>query len=74
MNIEQIREYLPHRYPFLLVDRVEELTLGDGSLRLREGGFLKYLRKPGKCKKKNIYVPMAHTFMSAPHRMHAVLT
>lgn len=29
MDVNQIREYLPHRYPFLLVDRVEELTLGD---------------------------------------------
>jgi len=25
MNIEEIKEYLPHRYPFLLVDRVLEL-------------------------------------------------
>lgn len=29
MEIDQIREYLPHRYPFLLVDRVVELNLGD---------------------------------------------
>ena len=29
MNIEQVREYLPHRYPFLLVDRVTELNLGE---------------------------------------------
>ncbi|MEH6443421.1 MAG: 3-hydroxyacyl-ACP dehydratase FabZ [Oceanospirillaceae bacterium] len=29
MDINQIREYLPHRYPFLLVDRVEELVLGE---------------------------------------------
>jgi 3-hydroxyacyl-[acyl-carrier-protein] dehydratase len=28
MEIEEIREYLPHRYPFLLVDRVLELELG----------------------------------------------
>jgi len=28
MNIEQVREYLPHRYPFLLVDKVKELELG----------------------------------------------
>ena len=28
-NIEQIKEYLPHRYPFLLVDRVVELNLGE---------------------------------------------
>ncbi|OTG82509.1 3-hydroxyacyl-[acyl-carrier-protein] dehydratase FabZ [Acinetobacter sp. ANC 4558] len=26
MNIHTIREYLPHRYPFLLVDRVTEIT------------------------------------------------
>ena len=27
MDIKQIREYLPHRYPFLLVDRVVEMDL-----------------------------------------------
>jgi 3-hydroxyacyl-[acyl-carrier-protein] dehydratase len=26
MHIQTIREYLPHRYPFLLVDRVTEVT------------------------------------------------
>lgn len=29
MDITEIRKYLPHRYPFLLVDRVEELMLGE---------------------------------------------
>lgn len=29
MDINEIREYLPHRFPFLLVDRVVELELGD---------------------------------------------
>ena len=29
MYIEEIREYLPHRYPFLLVDRVTELESGE---------------------------------------------
>lgn len=29
MDVNEIREYLPHRYPFLLVDRVTELALGD---------------------------------------------
>lgn len=29
MYIEEIREYLPHRYPFLLVDRVEEIIVGE---------------------------------------------
>jgi 3-hydroxymyristoyl/3-hydroxydecanoyl-(acyl carrier protein) dehydratases len=27
LDIKEIREYLPHRYPFLLVDRVLELEL-----------------------------------------------
>jgi 3-hydroxyacyl-[acyl-carrier-protein] dehydratase len=29
MDINEIREYLPHRYPFLLVDRVLELVEGE---------------------------------------------
>lgn len=29
MDVKEIREYLPHRYPFLLVDRVVELTPGE---------------------------------------------
>ncbi|QEM80637.1 MULTISPECIES: 3-hydroxyacyl-ACP dehydratase FabZ [Halomonas] len=29
MDINEIREYLPHRYPFLLVDKVTELTIGE---------------------------------------------
>lgn len=28
MDIEQVMQYLPHRYPFLLIDRVTELELG----------------------------------------------
>ena len=28
MNIDEILEYLPHRYPFLLVDRVTEVEKG----------------------------------------------
>jgi 3-hydroxyacyl-[acyl-carrier-protein] dehydratase len=28
LNIHEILEYLPHRYPFLLVDRVIEIELG----------------------------------------------
>jgi 3-hydroxyacyl-[acyl-carrier-protein] dehydratase len=27
MDVNEVREYLPHRYPFLLVDRVIELNL-----------------------------------------------
>ena len=29
MEINEIRKYLPHRYPFLLVDRVVEINLGE---------------------------------------------
>ena len=29
MNINEIQKILPHRYPFLLVDKVEELTPGE---------------------------------------------
>lgn len=29
MDIQEIQQYLPHRYPFLLVDRVVELNLGE---------------------------------------------
>jgi len=29
MDVNEIREYLPHRYPFLLVDRVVELQRGE---------------------------------------------
>jgi len=29
MDISEIRQYLPHRYPFLLVDRVIELSPGE---------------------------------------------
>ena len=29
IKIEEIQEFLPHRYPMLLVDRVTEMELGD---------------------------------------------
>ena len=29
LNIKEIKEILPHRYPFLLVDRVVEMEIGD---------------------------------------------
>lgn len=32
MDVKEIREYLPHRYPFLLVDRVVELVQGESIL------------------------------------------
>jgi len=35
MDIHQILEYLPHRYPFLLVDRVQEVVPGERIVALK---------------------------------------
>ena len=35
MSIDQILEYLPHRYPFLLIDRVLEYTPGTSLVALK---------------------------------------
>ena len=35
MEISEIREYLPHRYPFLLVDRVTELKPGESIVAMK---------------------------------------
>jgi 3-hydroxyacyl-[acyl-carrier-protein] dehydratase len=35
MDVKEIREYLPHRYPFLLVDRVLELVPGESIVALK---------------------------------------
>ena len=35
MEIAEIKEYLPHRYPFLLVDRVLELEPGKRIVALK---------------------------------------
>ncbi|MFK7732794.1 MAG: 3-hydroxyacyl-ACP dehydratase FabZ [Pseudomonadales bacterium] len=35
MDIKEIKEYLPHRYPFLLVDRVESLILGESIVAIK---------------------------------------
>lgn len=29
MNIQEIKEIIPHRYPFLLLDTVEEIIIGE---------------------------------------------
>ena len=36
MDVTEIRKYLPHRYPFLLVDRVVELNLGESIVAYQE--------------------------------------
>ncbi|MFQ3199806.1 MAG: 3-hydroxyacyl-[acyl-carrier-protein] dehydratase [Zhongshania sp.] len=35
MDINEIKEYLPQRFPFLLVDRVLELTLGESIVAIK---------------------------------------
>jgi 3-hydroxyacyl-[acyl-carrier-protein] dehydratase len=35
MDVNEIRKYLPHRYPFLLIDRVVELVEGDYIVALK---------------------------------------
>jgi len=35
MDVNEIREYLPHRYPFLLVDRVIELIPGESIVAIK---------------------------------------
>ncbi|MBL8458891.1 MAG: 3-hydroxyacyl-ACP dehydratase FabZ [Zoogloea sp.] len=35
MDINEIRQYIPHRYPFLLVDRIVEIELGKRAMGLK---------------------------------------
>ena len=35
MDVEEIKEYLPQRYPFLLVDRILEMDLGKSIVGLK---------------------------------------
>ncbi|KAA0445784.1 MAG: 3-hydroxyacyl-ACP dehydratase FabZ [Candidatus Thioglobus sp.] len=35
MNIQDVKNYLPHRYPFLLIDRVLELEVGKSIVALK---------------------------------------
>lgn len=44
MDVNEIRKYLPHRYPFLLIDRVTDLTIGESvtaykNITINEGIF-----------------------------------
>ena len=39
MNIQDIKNYLPHRYPFLLIDRVLELEIGKSLVALKNVTF-----------------------------------
>ncbi|PWK16242.1 3-hydroxyacyl-ACP dehydratase FabZ [Tumebacillus permanentifrigoris] len=35
MNIDEIQNVLPHRYPFLLVDRIEEIVVGQKAIGIK---------------------------------------
>ena len=39
MNINEVKNYLPHRYPFLLVDRVLELEVGKSLVAIKNVTF-----------------------------------
>ncbi len=39
MNIQDIKNYLPHRYPFLLIDRVLELEIGKSLIAIKNVTF-----------------------------------
>ena len=35
LNVNEIKECLPHRYPMLLIDRVQELKLGESAVGIK---------------------------------------
>jgi 3-hydroxyacyl-[acyl-carrier-protein] dehydratase len=39
MNIQDVKNYLPHRYPFLLIDRVLEIEIGKTLVALKNVTF-----------------------------------
>jgi len=39
MNIQDIKNYLPHRYPFLLIDRVLKIELGKSIVAIKNVTF-----------------------------------
>ena len=44
IDIHQILEYLPHRYPFLLIDRVVEFEKDTSLKAIKNVQFLSYVR------------------------------
>ena len=56
LNIDQIKEIIPHRYPFLLVDKIVELEVGKRAVGIKnvtanepffQGHFPEYPLMPG---------------------------
>ena len=43
LGTKEIKEILPHRYPFLMIDRVEEVEEGK---RAKEAGMDEHVAKP----------------------------
>ncbi len=41
LTVKEIKEILPHRYPFLMVDRVEEIVLGQSARGYKNVHYLK---------------------------------
>lgn len=39
LNIKEIQELIPHRYPFLLVDRVLEVEAGERAVAIKNVTF-----------------------------------
>ncbi len=39
MDINQIMSIIPHRYPFLLVDRIKEIILGESIIGIKNVTF-----------------------------------
>ena len=39
LNINEIKECLPHRYPMLLIDKVKDLKLGEGAVGIKNVTF-----------------------------------
>ncbi len=39
MNINEVKNFLPHRYPFLLIDRVLDFTVGENLTAIKNVSF-----------------------------------
>jgi len=45
MDVQEIKEYLPQRYPFLLVDRIVSMELGKSIVAYKNVFLIPKLRK-----------------------------
>ncbi|TCK86738.1 3-hydroxyacyl-[acyl-carrier-protein] dehydratase [Natranaerovirga hydrolytica] len=42
LNIKEIQEIIPHRYPFLLIDKIEELHSGESAIGIKQVTYNEY--------------------------------